>query len=182
MVTGQEKVILKSGGKGRSSGVATMHGTGTAEGHTTAQAIGDSTSGGVVTYPDGTEGPTTEAWGLNYTASDGTSYVTSETSAETRSQSETDMNSWTEAFKTTYGTAVGGHFSLEEQRYKKVAWLKKQPVQMALLVRPDFSLVPFRVSDVTKPRTNERMTNKFIQKRYKAIPCVMPDTDSLALG
>jgi hypothetical protein len=69
--------------------------------------------------------------------------------------------------------------SLEEQRYKKVAWLKKQPRQMALLVRPDFSLIPFRVARVEAPEVTDRMFENLVSRRFRETPFVIEESAML---
>jgi hypothetical protein len=177
---GQEKIILKGGSSGQSTTTGRSTSQGTTVSVTEGVGYSVSESESEAEYADGSEGSTTHAWGVHESASSGETQSTSESSTESFSESISEMSSWAESFKTIYENVVGGLFSLEEQRYKKVAWLKKQPQQMALLVRPDYALIPFRVTDVREPLVNERMTGRFVEQRFRALPFVVSETESLA--
>jgi hypothetical protein len=160
VAVGQEKISLK----GESEGASASHGSAIA----VAQSDGSSKGESETMLPnDGVyekEGSQATSWGMFH--SDSYSELASLSKTVSR------MNSWTEAFKTTYENAVGGVYSLEEQRYKKLSWLKKQPKQLALLVQPDFSLAPFRVETVSPPLVTPRMVNSFVEHRRDALPFV----------
>ena len=111
------------------------------------------------------------AWGVS--ASD------TVTESEAVTESLNEVNGWTQSFRTIYEEAPGGVHTLEEQRYKKVAWLKKQPRQIALLVRPDFSLTPFRVATVRPPEATKASVETFITQRYQALPYVLQEQSML---
>jgi hypothetical protein len=178
---GQEKIVLTSGSSGRTTSTGTSRSRGTTVSVTSGTGYGEQESETTPEYVDGTEGPTTRAWGVQTNHSDTETEGWSDTTTDASSEAVSEMSGWTESFKTIYEDAVGGVFTLEEQRYRKVAWLKKQPRQMALLVRPpDFSLVPFRVADVRAPLASKEMAVAFIEERFRAIPYVVPETESLA--
>jgi hypothetical protein len=180
VAAGQEKIVLKSGSRGRSSTTGWSHAMGASEMRSRHTGHGTSEGESVLAFEDGTESPTsTDTWGLQESEGEGEGQGLSEVWAESSSESISEMNGWTESFKTTYTDAVGGHFTLEEQRYKKVAWLKKQPRQLALLVRRDFSLIPFRVADVRKPDVSEGMVEHLIHERFTSIPYVTQRASAL---
>jgi len=178
---GQEKIVLRSGSSGRTTSTGTTRSRGTTVSVMSGTGYGENESESTPENLDGTDGPTTRAWGVQVNASEAETEGWSDTTTDAFSEAISEMSGWTESFKTIYEDAVGGVFTLEEQRYKKVAWLKKQPRQMALLVRPpDFSLVPFRVADVSEPLVSEEMAAAFVEERFRAIPCVVPERESLA--
>lgn len=178
VAVGQEAVILHSGSSGR----------GTTTGHARTRASSTSTSTGTSTgesesesrtrYPDATESEiATGAWGVSASITTSESYSSSEAETESEAASVTEMTGWAESFKTLYADAITP-YTLEEQRYKKVAWLKKQPRQMALLVQPDFSLIAFRVATVTAPPVLPGKLARFVERRREALPFVQSDAES----
>lgn len=197
VAVGQEKIILRGGSTSRSSttsrgtskGTAFGSSTGSSYGSSIGTILGSSESKSQVLYPDDVgmdvERPRTEAWGLSQgetttsssSYSESTSTMASESESESESTSAAEMDSWTESFQTIYADAVGGHFTLEEQRYKKVGWLKKQPKQLALLVQPDYSLVPFRVATVRQPNVTREDVEAFVEKRFAALSIVSREED-----
>jgi hypothetical protein len=156
VVVGQETVIMQSGGRSQSR----------MDSHTSSAGTGtnDHEGGSITTLPDGEEGQTIEAWGV------GSSESVSE--ADTVAETIAENNGWTETFKNIYDKAIGGHYTLAEQQFKKGAWLKKQPKQTALLVQPDFSLIPFRVATVRPPFVTENSVKRFTERRLDALPFV----------
>jgi hypothetical protein len=164
VVVGQETVILQSGGSSHSR----------MDSHTSSAGDGTSENEGESTtmLPDGEEGAVVQSWGV------GSSQTLSE--AETEAETIAENDGWTETFKNIYDKAIGGHFTLAEQQYKKVAWLKKQPKQTALLVQPDFSLIPFRVATVRPPFVTKKSVDRFTHKRLDALPFVSPRERALS--
>lgn len=179
VAVGQEAIILRSGSEGHSTSTGTSRAESEAHGWSRGTTSGASESESEVIFPDDIEGPTTSAWGVSQGTSDTESHSTSSSVTESAAESVSEMNGWTESFKTIYAEVVGGVHTLEEQRYKKMAWLKKQPQQMALLVLPDFSLIPFRVADVGQPITTPEMREHLVEKRFNALPFVQRDDESV---
>lgn len=174
-VAGQQLVVLEGGGTGR----------GTTTGRAHATASGYSVSTGV------TQGETAqESWrvyeasaeetqvGRGLSLSSGVStqegYMTSEVDSTSEARSVSEMKHWTQAFQTLYEDAPGAVYSLEEQRYRKAAWLRKQPPQSALLVTPDYVLTAFRVHTLREPKVDARRVERFVRRRFEALPCVQP--------
>lgn len=175
VAVGQEMIILRSGSVGRSQTTGTTQAKGAGQATASGVTSGMSEFESKVLLPDGMEGTTTGAWGISEGTSESNASSSFESNAESSGESLSESNGWAESFKTIYDEVPGAVHSLEEQRYKKIAWLKKQPRQMALLVRPDFSLLPFRVADVPAPFTSEAMYERFVEKRFHAIPFVMQE-------
>ena len=178
VAVGQEAVILRSGSTGR--GATTGRARTRASGYSTSTgtSTGESESESRTRYPDATESEVaTGAWGVSASTTTSESYSYSEAETESEAASVTEMTGWVESFKTLYADAITP-YTLEEQRYKKVAWLKKQPRQMALLVQPDFSLIPFRVATVTEPAVLPGKLARFVQRRREALPFVLPAHES----
>lgn len=182
VAVGQERIIMRSGGSSSSQATGSSSTRGTTTNRIASFSNGKSQSESRLMSADGVydqEAPVTMAWGMTQGESYGDSDGLSESEAQSISEVIAENNGWTEAFQTIYADAVGGHFSLEEQRYKKAAWLRRQPKQMALLALPDFSLTPFRVADVRPARVTEKATDTFIENRFRELPYVSPEQEVL---
>lgn len=172
VAVGQEKITLLGGSSGRTRATSRSHASSNSRGTSRTIYSGTSESESAPILDDGQEGMVRASWGISAGEGESESSMEGEVDSTATSDAVSEMNSWTESFKTLYEKVTGGHFTLEEQRYKKAAWLKKQPRQLALLAPPDFALVPFRVADVRPPDISERVIQRFIEARFREAPFV----------
>jgi hypothetical protein len=173
VAVGQELVLLGGG----SRGISRMEGTSDTELFGEAEFFGELRGENTSTqFFDGIE-LERGAWGVSVGTSEGHTDSRSVATSTMKSETLSEISSWTQAFKTIYEKLSSGNFSLEEQRYKTVAWLKKQPRQMALLVQPDFSLTPFRVANVRQSDLTDARHARLISQRFEALPFVQKEKD-----
>jgi len=167
-VAGQQLVVLEGGGTGRGRTTGRAHATASGYSVSTGMAQGETAQDSWRVYADGGE-ETQVGRGLSSSRSTSTQegYMTSEIDTTSEAESQT--------FQTLYEDAPGAVYSLEEQRYRKASWLRKQPQQSALLVTPDYGLTAFRVHTLRKPKVDARRVERFVQRRFAALPCVQPE-------
>jgi hypothetical protein len=103
----------------------------------------------------------------------------SEVESKAEGESVSEMKSWSESYRTVYQDVVGGTYNLEEQRYRKGAWLKRQPRQSALLVLPSYELSPFHVETLRPAWTRPKKIERFVRRRYEALPFVQPEQEAI---
>lgn len=169
---GQEKVVLRSGGVAKGKATGRSKGAGTHQAFATGISFGDGESESVSVLSDGMDGGTTLGTSSQFGSSQQETYGSSYMETESESESESETAGWAESFRTIYEKVTGGVYTLEEQRYLKSSWLKKQPTQSALLVRPDLTLQPFTVATVQQAKVPEEYLEEFVEERYKAFPFV----------
>jgi hypothetical protein len=178
VAVGQEQIILRSGSSGTSTSKGRARMEAESHGRHSGTSSGGSSGESQPVFDDGTQGPITGAWGIQSGAMEGESSGTISAVTESETESVTSMSGWTESFKTIYADVDGGVYTLEEQRYRKKAWLKKQPRQMALLVTPDLHPIPFRAADVLPPKSNKAMQERLVEERFNALPFVQSTHDA----
>lgn len=177
---GQELVIMQGGGAGKASVKGRGHARGVAEGVATMVGQGASELMSHRIFADGTEGlGAMSALGESRSSSSATSSMHSEVHSEAEAESISEMKSWAQSYRTIYEDVVGGTYNLEEQRYRKGAWLKRQPVQTALLVLPTYDLTPFHVPSLRPAKVSERRKERFVRRRFEMLPFVQPEAEAL---
>ncbi|CRI66933.1 hypothetical protein THIOKS13320005 [Thiocapsa sp. KS1] len=177
---GQELVITRGGSESRGTSKSRGHAVGVAEGSGTVLGQGASELTSHRIFGDGTESlAMTSAAGASQSTASSSSYMRSEVNSEAEGESVAEMTSWSESYRTIYQNVIGGTFSLEEQRYRKGAWLKRQPRQTALLVLPSYQLSPFHVHTLRPAWTHPKKIERFVKRRYEANPFVQPEQEAM---
>lgn len=176
---GQELVITQGWSEAQGTSKSRGHavGEGVGAGTMSGQGVSELTSHKI--FGDGTESlAMTSALGASKTTASSSSHMRSEVDSKAEGESFAEMKSWSESYKTIYEDVIGGTYSLEEQRYRKGAWLKRQPVQTALLVLPGYDLSPFHVHTLRKSKSSARKTERFVKRRYEALSFVQPEEEA----
>jgi hypothetical protein len=177
---GQELVITRGGGESRSTSKSRGRAVGVAEGSGSVMGQGASELTSHRIFGDGAESLTmTSAMGASQSTASSSSHMHSEITSEAEGESVGETKSWSESYRTVYQDVVGGTYSLEEQRYRKMAWLKRQPRQSALLVLPSYGLSPFQVETLRPAWTHPKKIERFVKRRYEANPFVQPEQEAM---
>jgi hypothetical protein len=177
---GQELVITRGGGESQSTSKSRGHavGVGESSGSVMGQGASELTSHRI--FGDGAESLTmTSAMGASQSTASSSSHMHSEITSEAEGESVGETKSWSESYRTVYQDVVGGTYSLEEQRYRKGAWLKRQPRQSALLVLPSYGLFPFQVETLRPAWTRPKKIERFVRRRYEALSFVQPEQEAM---
>lgn len=173
---GQELVIMHGGGEGKALVKSRGHALGIGEGAANMVGQGASEIMSHRIFADGTQSlGAMSAMGESRSSLASSSTMRSEVNSEAEAESISEMKSWAEAYKTIYEDMIGGTYSLEEQRYRKAAWLKRQPVQTALLVLPSYDLTTFHVPSVREPKVSEKRKGRFVRRRFETLSFVQTE-------
>jgi hypothetical protein len=177
---GQELVIMQGGSEGRTTSKGRGHAVAIGEGAGTVLSMGSNEVTSHRVFGDGSESLTmTSALGATQGSAESITRMRSEVESKAEGESVSEMKSWSESYRTVYQDVVGGTYSLEEQRYRKGAWLKRQPRQSALLVLPSYELSPFYVETLRPAWTRPKKIERFVRRRYETLSFVQPEQEAI---